>query len=150
MLRNFLPQPLKSRKDAFDHPEWLFELKYDGFRALAYLEDGACQLVSRNGHAFAAFAELGRSIAQSLPTVRKAVLDGEIVCVDRKGHPQFRNLLFHKGNPCFFAFDLLHDDKDRRLDALVERKQELRRLLSAVPEHSPLQYVAIDTSSDAL
>jgi ATP-dependent DNA ligase len=62
-------------------------------------------------------AELGRSISKSLPRVRKAILDGEIVCVDRKGHPQFKDLLFHKGNPCFFAFDLLHDGKDRRLDA---------------------------------
>ncbi len=97
-----------------------------------------CQLISRNGHAFAAFAELGGSISLALPTVGKAVLDGEIVCVDRKGRPQFKDLLFHKGNPCFFAFDLLHNGKDRRLDALVERKQELRRLLSAVPKHSPL------------
>ncbi len=140
MFRTFIPQPLQTRKAAFDHSDWLFELKYDGFRALAYLEDGECQLVSRNGHAFAAFAELGRTISQSLPTVRKAVLDGEIVCVDHEGRPQFKDLLFHKGNPCFFAFDLLHDGKDRRLDALVERKQELRRLLSAVPAHSPLHY----------
>ena len=140
MFRNFIPQPLQSRKDAFDDSEWLFELKYDGFRALAYLENGECQFVSRNGHSFASFAELGRSIAQSLPTVRKAVLDGEIVCVDRKGHPQFKDLLFHKGNPCFFAFDLLHDGKDRRLDALIERKQNLRRLLTSLSKHSRIKY----------
>ena len=90
--------------------------------------------------AFGAFAELGRTISQSLPTVRKAVFDGEIVCADRKGRPQFKDLLFHKGNPCFFAFDLLHDGKDRRLDALVERKQNLRRLLVSLSKHSRIKY----------
>jgi len=40
---------------SFDGAEWLFELKYDGFRALAYLEHGRCRLVSRNGHGFSSF-----------------------------------------------------------------------------------------------
>ena len=41
------------------------------------------------------------------------VLDGEIVCLDKRGRPQFRDLLFHRGEPCFFAFDLLMcDGKD--------------------------------------
>jgi ATP-dependent DNA ligase len=38
--------PLRS-KEPFDDPEWLFDLKYDGFRALAYLEQGSCHLISR-------------------------------------------------------------------------------------------------------
>lgn len=139
MLRNLIAQPLQSRKQAFDHPDWLFELKYDGFRALAYLQDGECKLVSRNGHPFATFSELGRSIAEALPGIN-AVLDGEVVCLDRKGRPQFKDLLFHKGTPCFYAFDLLHDGKDRRLDSLVERKQELRRLLRSASKNSRLQY----------
>ena len=140
MLHNFVPQPLQSRKDAFDHPDWVFELKYDGFRALAYLRNGECKLVSRNGHVFASFSELGGMIAKSLPPDRTAILDGEIVCVDRGGRPQFKDLLFRKGDPCFFAFDLLHDGKDRRLDALLERKQELRRLLGPISKGSRLQY----------
>jgi len=37
----------------------------------------------------------------------EAVLDGEIVCVDKRGRPQFRDLLFRRGEPCYFAFDLL-------------------------------------------
>jgi ATP-dependent DNA ligase len=58
------------------------------------------------------------------------VLDGEIVCLDKKGKPQFRDLLFHRGEPCFFAFDLLMSDgKDMRLEKLTDRKQELRRML---------------------
>ncbi len=150
MFRSLLPQPLQLRKKAFDHPDWLFELKYDGFRALAYLENGECKLVSRNGHAFTSFAELGRAIVSSLPGTH-AVLDGEVVCVDRKGHPQFKDLLFHKGEPCFFAFDLLYHDKDRRADALVDRKQELRQLLSRVSKHTTLCYADhVDSSGSAL
>jgi len=66
-----------------------------------------------------------------LTRIEQAVLDGEIVCVDDSGRPQFRNLLFHRGNPpCFFAFDLLiSDGKDLRTERLLDRKQELRRLL---------------------
>jgi hypothetical protein len=75
------------------------QLKYDGFRALAVIENGRAQLISRNGHPFASFAELSEHIAASVPNTRLTVLDGEIVCVDQKGKPQFRDLLFHRGNP---------------------------------------------------
>jgi bifunctional non-homologous end joining protein LigD len=69
------------------------------------------------------------------------VLDGEIVCLDQRGRPQFKNLLFRRGAPCYFAFDLLRSEgKDHRLDGLQDRKQELRRLLSKVPEWLPLRY----------
>ena len=47
------------------------------------------------------------------------------------GKPQFRDLLFHRGTPCFFAFDLLLDGKDWRSERLIDRKQELRRLLKS-------------------
>jgi ATP-dependent DNA ligase len=93
----------------------LFELKYDGFRALAYLDRGSCRLVSRNGHPFASFSALVSSITRSLEST-SAIFDGEIVCVDRKGRPQFNDLLFRRGEPRFFAFDLLYlDGKDLRL-----------------------------------
>src|SRR5438445_12459897 len=57
-----------------------------------------------------------------LTRIEQAVLDGEIVCVDDSGRPQFRNLLFHRGNPpCFFAFDLLIcDGKDLRTERLMD------------------------------
>ena len=64
-------------------------------------------MISRNGNPFASFAELVRDIAAPLPNTQLTVLDGEIVCVDERGKPQFRDLLFHRGDPCFFAFDLL-------------------------------------------
>ena len=112
----------------------------DGFRALAIIEHGRAQLLSRNGHPFASFSALAESISDSLPNVR-AVIDGEICSVDRRGRPQFKNLLFHRGNPpCFFAFDLLTYGKDLRTERLLDRKQELRRLLAQSPATSPLKY----------
>jgi bifunctional non-homologous end joining protein LigD len=64
-------------------------LKYDGFRALALIRSGRCQLISRNGNPFSSFSDLADSIAASLPFVHDAVLDGEIVCLDKRGRPQF-------------------------------------------------------------
>ena len=43
------------RKEPFDHPDWLFDVKYDGFRALCYLERGSGHLMSRNGNDFRRF-----------------------------------------------------------------------------------------------
>jgi ATP-dependent DNA ligase len=71
----------------------------------------------------------------------KTVLDGEIVGLDKRGRPQFNDLLFHRGEPCFFAFDLLMSDgRDLRTERLTDRKHELRRLLSKVPA-SRMRYV---------
>src|SRR5438874_7962641 len=127
----FQPMPLLKRATPFDDPDWIYELKMDGFRALAIIEHGRAQLLSRNGHPFASFSELGKQIAAALPNA-SAVIDGEICSLDRHGKPQFKNLLFHRGNPpCFFAFDLLTcDGRDLRTERLLDRKQELRRLLA--------------------
>ena len=56
MSLHFEPMPLLQRALPFDDPDWIFELKYDGFRALAVIEDGRTQLLSRNGHRFASFS----------------------------------------------------------------------------------------------
>jgi len=144
--------PLQRRSLPFDDPGWIFELKYDGFRALAVIEHGRAQLLSRNGHPFASFAELGKHIAAALPNTR-AVIDGEICSLDRRGRPQFKNLMFRRGNPpCFFAFDLLTSDgKDLRTERLLDRKQELRRLLAKISPPFPLRYAQhVDGSGCAL
>src|SRR5712692_9728045 len=86
---------------------------------------------------------LSRSCAKglTLPIAGKTVLDGEIVCLDKRGRPQFRDLLFHRGDPCFYAFDLLIcDGRDLRSEKLTDRKHELRRLLTGLPATSRLQY----------
>ena len=67
---------------------------------------------------------------------RTVVLDGEIVCLNQKGCPQFNDLLFHCGTPSFVAFDLLFDgERDLRHERLSDRKLEPRRILgrSAAP-----------------
>jgi bifunctional non-homologous end joining protein LigD len=143
--------PLLKRRLPFDHPDWIFELKYDGFRSLAVIENGRARLLSRNGHPFASFADLSTDIENALPNARLTVLDGEICSLDRRGKPQFRNLLFRRGNlPCFFAFDLLMGDgKDYRTERLSDRKQELRRVLTRTAH--PLKYAEyIDGSGTGL
>jgi len=70
----------------FDNAEYVFELKYDGFRALAAVEHGRCQLISRNGNPFASFSDLAKNVAACTPNTKLTVLDGEIVCLE--------NLLF--------------------------------------------------------
>src|SRR6266700_5424165 len=95
---------------------------------------------------------LTESISDSMPNTR-AVIDGEICSLDRRGEPQFKNLMFRRGNPpCFFAFDLLTcDGKDLRTERLMDRKQELRRLLARAPANSLLKYTEyIDGCGTAL
>ncbi len=122
------PLPLTRARSLFSHPDWIFELKWDGFRALAFVDNGRCTLVSRNGNEFKSFPTLNESI-QSISD--SAVLDGEIVCLDRRGKPQFDDLFFRCGEPRFVAFDLLRlDGEDLRYTPLMERKAKLRALVA--------------------
>jgi bifunctional non-homologous end joining protein LigD len=127
----FQPMPLGRKPRPFNHPEYLFELKYDGFRALAVVEYGRCTLFSRNGHPFASLGDLATRIGDALMP-RTVVMDGEIVCLDERGHCRFNDLLFRRAEPCFVAFDVLHaGGKDLRREQLLDRKQELRRIVGA-------------------
>lgn len=113
----------------FSHPDWLFEIKWDGFRSLVRVESGRCKLMSRNGNEFKSFSVLNVAIATELKA-KSAVLDGEIVCLDDNGKPQFRDLLFRRGEPRFIAFDLLWcDGEDLRYSPLTGRKHRLRSLI---------------------
>ena len=126
---SFNPLPLSRRPEPFSHPDWLFEVKYDGFRALAHLEPSGVRLVSRNGNRFASFTHLCASLEFFLKA-KHAVLDGEIVCLDENGYSQFNELLFRRGTPQFCAFDLLWlNGRDLRDLPLIERKHSLRRLI---------------------
>jgi bifunctional non-homologous end joining protein LigD len=71
------PMPLSRRPAPFDHPEWVFELKYDGFRSLAVIHDGRCELICRNSNSFKSFEALRKQLKS--PYQSKTVLDGEIV-----------------------------------------------------------------------
>src|SRR5260370_781642 len=89
----------------FDHPDWVFELKHDGFRAVAYIADGRCQLVSRKNNVYKSFGPLREALAGL--RIQDAVVDGEIVCLDDEGRSQFYTLLRRRGQPVFYTFDLL-------------------------------------------
>ena len=127
--RNLRPIRLSRRIEPFDSDQFVFELKVDGFRALANIEAGRGQLISRNGNTFRGFADLAAWIAEHLH-VESAILDGEIACVDDSGRPVFRDLLFRRRQCVFIAFDLLHlNGKDLRTLPLIERKAALKKLL---------------------
>jgi len=70
---------LNRSREPFSSPDWIYELKYDGFRALAEIEYGRCRLILRNENPFATFQDLALRIGKLFPDNR-VVLDGEIVC----------------------------------------------------------------------
>src|ERR1051326_1767403 len=113
----------------FSHPDWLFELKWDGFRSLVRIEQGKCRLISRNGNEFKSFRTLNESLRDQL-NAHSVVIDGEIVCLNDAGKPEFRDLLFRRREPRFVAFDLLWcDGQDLRYSSLTERKHRLRSIV---------------------
>ena len=114
--------------EPFDDPDWLFELKYDGFRAMAYIQNGSCRLVSRKGNAYESF----ETLRLQLGTLgHSAVIDGEISLLDHHGRPQFYDLLRGRGAPIFYAFDCLWlDGRDLRNLPLIVRKGVLEGVAS--------------------
>jgi bifunctional non-homologous end joining protein LigD len=119
------------RSEPFDHDNYIFELKHDGFRAVAHVAPDACQLVSRRGNVYKTF----KSLSASLITIGcSAVIDGEIVLLDATGRPKFYDLLRRRGKPVFYAFDCLRlDGRDLRWLPLIERKATLERLVAGHP-----------------
>jgi bifunctional non-homologous end joining protein LigD len=119
--------------EPFDRPGWLFEIKWDGYRAVAESRKEAVRLSSRNGLSFAkrypAVAEAVRGLGHD------CVLDGEIVALDPKGRSQFQLLQNHLNNGSslrYCVFDLLElDGHDTRALPLRDRKALLRKLLPA-------------------
>ena len=133
-LMQFQPMPLVRRAEPFTDADWLFEIKWDGFRSLAFIENGRCRLVSRNGNEFKSFPELNISVPLE-SRAQRAVLDGEIVYLDDMGHSNFEDLLFRRGEPRFYAFDLLScEGEDFRYLPLEERKHRLRGVVTSHSE----------------
>lgn len=119
--------PLIRQPDPFTDDEWLFEVKYDGFRSLAFADDGRCRLVSRKGKVYDRFRRLSSALS-ALPD--GTILDGELVCIDEDGVSQFDDLMFANGPAQFFAFDILrHDGTDVRELPCLERKRLLAEVV---------------------
>lgn len=129
---------LSRRARAFDSEDFIFELKLDGWRALAVMEGGQCTLVSRNGNAFRRFVDLCDDISQRIPG--GTVLDGEICCLDEHGRSIFNDLMFGKKECFFYAFDALFvAGEDVRSLRLIRRKEMLRKLIR--PRRARLLYM---------
>ena len=117
----------------FDRDGWLFEPKWDGYRAVAEVSRGGVRLYSRNHvgfeHRFAPVVESLRRLKH------EAVLDGELVVIDQQGRSRFQLLQNYqktgKGSLVYYVFDLLDlDGRDLRDEPLRRRKQRLGAILS--------------------
>ncbi len=123
----------------FDDAGWVFEIKWDGFRIIARIADGAVTLFSRGG----------KDVTKTYPRVatalekinRAAILDGELVALDEKGRSRFQllqNAQKEKTRLRYCVFDLLFfDGEDLRSRPLIERKRLLKKVF---PRDSLLRY----------
>ena len=112
----------------FNKEGWLFEVKWDGYRAIAY-KDKRVDLVSRNQKSFnARFPDIIKSLAK-LPG--RFVVDGEIVVLDKKGRSHFQLLQNKEGTAYYYLFDILSfEGRDLTKLPLTDRKKILKKLLS--------------------
>jgi bifunctional non-homologous end joining protein LigD len=134
MPRGVAPMLATLVKEPFDHPQWLFEVKWDGYRAIAEIRDGEVSLYTRNQ---ISLAKKYAPIAESLQKCGfAAVLDGEIVVVDDQGRPDFQMLQNYRksgrGHLLYYVFDLLHfQGRDLTGLPLAGRKEILKKILPA-------------------
>ena len=119
----------------FDDPDWIFETKWDGFRAIAVARPGHASLYSRN------LLDISRkypTICEALATItQEAVLDGELVALDEHGRSRFQLLQNAEREAVrllYCVFDLLYfDGKDLRSLPLLKRKELLEEVLPKSP-----------------
>jgi bifunctional non-homologous end joining protein LigD len=132
--------PLIRVAEPFDHPDWIFELKHDGLRALAYVDRYECTLLSRRRHIYKQFPMLATELAHAV-RARSCVLDGEIVALGPDGRSKFYDLLFRREWPHFIAFDaLMINGEDLRDRPLLERKRRLRAIMPREAVHARVLY----------
>jgi len=109
---------------------WTFEVKFDGYRALAYIRGGECKLVSRNGNDLTGrFADVAKALVKAVRSPN-AVVDGEVARIDTTGRTSFSELQQGSGQLVYYAFDLLELDGKPLVDLpLHERKTQLQKLI---------------------
>lgn len=127
-----------------DGKDWLFEMKFDGYRALTAASGEDVRIYTRNGHDWTdRFSSVVRAVAAL--ELDGVLLDGEIVAIDSEGRASFGDLqasLKSGGrNLSYFVFDLLTENgKDLRKLPLTERKQRLKALLGEAGRSGPVFY----------
>ena len=136
MPRYLEPMKATLATKPFRDEDWLFEVKWDGYRVEAVIRDAKVSLFTRNGHdAEAYFPRL-----LTPPTwieAREAIVDGEVVALDERGRPDFgllqeRISAGRTGRPVplvFQAFDILHLDGRSLLDVPLEQRKKLLELV---------------------
>lgn len=141
-VENFIRPMLASlTSEAFDDTNWLYEIKWDGYRAIAELAGKKVKLYSRNGISFLPHYP---AIADALGELNlNAVLDGEIVVLDESGRSSFQNLQQFSDatqpSLVYMVFDLLRfKGKNFTKLPLTDRKKKLQQLLS--PHGSMIRY----------
>jgi bifunctional non-homologous end joining protein LigD len=140
MLPVIAPAPLTSLKLPIDHPNWLFELKHDGFRGMLYIDHERSWFRSRTRYEMQRFGALSQQI-RSLLKGQRAILDGEIVVLDSEGRSIFADLMMGRGEASYCAFDLVWlNGRDLRQKPLLERKRLLRELVPK--DHPRLLYMS--------
>lgn len=144
MLATLVSEPPKREED------WIFELKYDGFRAVAAISDGNVAMWSRNALDLTTRFPV---ITRSLQRIKgEVVLDGEIVALDEKGIPRFQ--LLQRGETArtlFFVFDVLwYDGNDLRRLNLEQRREVLEKLLKKPPQRIAISEQIEGTPAAAL
>lgn len=140
MFQNVAPMLAKLIKQPFDDDDWVFEIKWDGYRAIASWDGKTAELYSRNG---LDFSKKFASIYEKLHELKhKMVLDGEVVAIDDEGHAHFEWLQdvgnSNQGKLVYYVFDLLwYDGRDLTGWSLTARKQMLKQ---ALPKNSVIRY----------
>ncbi len=120
----------------FDAKEWIFEIKWDGYRALAVIQKNATHLYSRN---FQLFDKRFPALLDDLHSIHEdALLDGEIVVLDHEGKPAFQLVQNYQrtqeGTLVYYVFDLLYlKGYDIRHLPLIQRKELLKKILPDMP-----------------
>ncbi len=137
MSHNIKPMLATLIKEPFDHPDWIFEVKWDGYRVVAEIRYGNVSLYSRNQ---ISLNQKFFPVVNSLKKLRfEAVLDGEIVVVDDQGRPDFQMLQNYQksgnGHLLYYVFDLLHfNGHDLTNLTLLRRKELLKKILPSSPK----------------
>ncbi len=117
--------------------DWLYEMKYDGYRILAYVEGNRARLLTRNGNDYTQRFPAVASSLLDLAAGRAMVLDGEMAVVNSNGRTDFQSLQSYLKHPqgqrlTYLVFDLLAlDGADLRAQPLTERKEALEALLQS-------------------
>ena len=130
----------KETASPFDDKEWIFEIKWDGYRAISEVKDGEVKLYSRNGNSFKNAYPLVTAALQKIK--HNVLLDGEVVVLNEKGQSDFQKLQHYEDNTqypmCYYVFDVLKiDDKKTMVLPLLQRKELLKKI---IPKSDVLKY----------